>query len=94
MSVTGAIVLFAVLWFLVFLTVLPVRFVSQRDAGHVVPGTPASAPNEAHIVGKAKITTLITAVLWVAIAAVIMSGVITIRDLDWFDRLPPEQQVD
>ncbi len=90
MSITGAIILFAVLWFVVFLIVLPIRFQSQSDAGHVVPGTPASAPAGDVVAAKAKITTVIAVVLWGIIAGVIFSGVISIRDLDWFHRLAPE----
>lgn len=89
MNLTGGIVLFATLWFLTFLMVLPVRFKSQADEGTVMPGTPASAPNEAHIVRKAKITTVITLVLWLILAWVIFYGNITVYDLDWFGRLGP-----
>jgi predicted secreted protein len=92
MNFTGGLVLFVTIWFMVFLMVLPVRFVSQRDAGEVVPGTPASAPAEAHIARKAKITTGIAIVLWGVIAFTILYGGFTIRDLDWFNRLPPETQ--
>ena len=90
MNITGAIILFAVIWFLVFFVVLPIRFQSQSDAGQVVPGTPASAPAEEIVRRKAKITTAIAAVLWVIIAGVLFSGAITVRDLDWFHRLAPE----
>ncbi len=41
MTITAAIVLFAVIWFLVFFCVLPFRFESQAEAGSVTPGTPA-----------------------------------------------------
>ena len=61
-SITGAIVLYAVTWFLVFFMVLPVRFVSQGDAGEVVPGTPPGAPATHIVARKAKITTLIALV--------------------------------
>ncbi len=89
MTITAAIVLFAMLWFLVFFCVLPLRFTSQADANHVVPGTPRSAPAD-HIVGKkAKITTLVAIVLWVIVAGIILSGKITIRDLDVFGRMGP-----
>jgi predicted secreted protein len=87
MNLTGGIVLFAVLWFLTFFCVLPVRFRSQADDGEVTPGTPASAPSDAQIGRKARITTIIAAVLWVVIAWVILAGVFTIEDLDWFGRL-------
>ncbi|MFT3690132.1 DUF1467 family protein [Paenirhodobacter sp.] len=87
MNLTGGIVLFAVIWFMVFFVVLPIRFQSQEEAGEVVPGTPPSAPADARIGRKAWITTLIAVPLWAVIAAVILSGVITIRDLDWFGRI-------
>ena len=44
MTITAALVLFAIIWFMVFFCVLPLRFQSQAEAGSVVPGTPASAP--------------------------------------------------
>lgn len=87
MNLTGGIVLFAVIWFMVFFVVLPVHFRSQEEAGEVVPGTPPSAPADAQIGRKAKITTLIAVPIWAAIAAVILSGVVSIADLDWFGRL-------
>ena len=91
MNLTGGIVLFAVIWFMVFFCVLPVRFKSQEEAGEVVPGTPASAPADAQIGKKARITTAITVVLWAVIAYVILSGMVSIYDLDWFGRLTPPQ---
>jgi predicted secreted protein len=91
MNLTGGIVLFAVIWFMVFFCVLPVRFKSQAEAGEIVPGTPASAPADAQIGRKARITTAITVVLWAVIAYVILSGMVSIYDLDWFGRLTPPQ---
>lgn len=90
MNLTGGIVLFAVLWFLVFFLALQIGVRTQDEAGDVTPGTPASAPSEIDIRRKALITTAITLVLWAAIAAVILSGVVGIRELDWFGRLDPE----
>ncbi|MES2667353.1 MAG: DUF1467 family protein [Pseudomonadota bacterium] len=90
MTITAAIVLFSVIWFMVFFIVLPLRFVSQQDAGSVVPGTPRSAPAGDVVGRKARITTAVTAVLWLIVAGVILSGTITIRDLDYFDRMAPE----
>ncbi|MFP1643999.1 DUF1467 family protein [Pontitalea aquivivens] len=87
MNLTGGIVLFAVIWFMVFFIVLPIRFRSQEEAGEVVPGTPPSAPADARIGKKARITTLIAIVLWAIIAAIILSGMITLRDIDWFNQL-------
>lgn len=89
MSITAAIVLFTVIWFMVFLIVLPLRMTTQGEAGNVVPGTHSSAPDNPRIGRKAKITTLIAVVLWCVIAGIILSGAISVRDLDWFDRMAP-----
>lgn len=84
MTVTGAMVVFAVTWFMVFFCVLPWRFTSQDDAGAVVPGTPRSAPSD-HLIGyKAKITTGIAVVIWAAICAAILWSGLGINDLDVF----------
>lgn len=89
MTIIAAFVLFSVTWFMVFFCVLPLRFVSQADAGKVVPGTPKSAPAGNVVVRKAKITTLVAIVVWAALSAVIMSGWITLRDIDVMGRMPP-----
>ncbi len=87
MSIVSAIVLFAVIWFLTFLCVLPIRLKTQGDVGEIVPGTQAGAPHEPQLWKRAKITTLIAIVLWIIIAGIILSGVIEVRDFDWFNRL-------
>ena len=91
MTITAAFVLFSVTWFMVFFCVLPLRHVSQADAGEVVPGTPKSAPAGAVVVRKAKITTLVAIVVWGLMCAVILSGWITVRDFDVMGRMPPEK---
>lgn len=90
MSITSAIVLFAVIWFMVFLIVIPIRLQTQGDIGQVVPGTHAGAPEVHSLKRKAWITTFVTIVLWAVISGIIISGVITVRDLDWFNRMGPE----
>ena len=87
MSITGGIVLFAVIWFMVFFIVLPIRLQTQGDVGQIVPGTQAGAPHEAHLGRKVKITTVLAIVLWAVIAGIILSGMITLEDIDWFGRL-------
>lgn len=89
MTITAALVLFSVLWFIVFFVVLQLTPGSQADAGEIVPGTHAGAPADAQIKRKALITTAITTVLFVIIAGIIVSGVISIRDLDVFGRMGP-----
>lgn len=87
MNITGAIVLYATTWFLTLFCVLPWRTVSQDEANEIVPGTPPGAPAGEVMKRKAWITTLIATPIWVAIVAVILSGWITVEDLDWFGRI-------
>ena len=82
MAISSAIVLFAVVWFMVLFVVLPLRLTTQGDANDVVPGTPAGAPVNAQIRRKIVITTLAAFVVWGVIAGVIASGIITIDDID------------
>lgn len=89
MSVTSGLVLYVVLWFLTFLIVIPIRLKTQGDAGEIVPGTMAGSPQVHHLKKKALITTVAAAVVWGILAYVIINGIITVRDFDWMDRLPP-----
>ena len=89
MTISAAFVLYVVSWFMVFFVVLPLRNTSQGDAGAVVPGTPASAPAGFVVKRKAKITTIAATIVWAILCAIILSGVISIRDIDLMDRMPP-----
>ena len=87
MSIISAIVLLAVIWFMVFFIALPIRLKTQADVGEVVPGTHAGAPTDHHLQKKAWITSFVAFLLWVVIAGVIISGKLTVRDLDMFNRM-------
>ncbi len=87
MTITSALVVFAVLWFLVMFITLQITAHSQSDAGEVVPGTPPGAPANFNLKRTMVIVTLITFVLWAVISAIIISGVISVRDLDFFGRM-------
>jgi predicted secreted protein len=89
MSIISAIVLFAVIWFMVFFIAIPLRLKTQGDVGEIVPGTHAGAPADHQLKKKAWITTFVAFLLWVVIAGVIVSGQLTVRDLDMFNRMGP-----
>lgn len=90
MSITSAIVLFGVIWFLTYLVVIPVRLKTQGDLGQVVEGTQAGAPEIHNLGKKAWITTLITAVLWVIMYFIIATDIVTMDDIDLFKRFGPD----
>lgn len=87
MTITGAVVLFAVIWFLILYMLLPQGVKSQSENGDVAPGTPASAPSEPMLRRKLLRTTAITVVVWALVVGIIMSGWIHINDLDFFGRV-------
>ncbi|WP_209504749.1 MULTISPECIES: DUF1467 family protein [unclassified Ruegeria] len=89
MTITAALVLFAVIWFMTLLVVLPIRIKTQGDLNDIVPGTHAGAPEVHHLKAKMWITTAIAVVLWVIIAGIIISGAISVRDFDWLNQLEP-----
>ena len=94
MSIVSAIVLFLVIWWLTFFVVLPLRLTTQGDAGEVEPGTHTSAPADFSFKRKAWVTTLWAAGVYVIVAGIILSGVIEVRDFDWFERMTPPSQRD
>ena len=90
MSVTSAFVLFAVIWFLTFLIVIPFKIKTQGDMGVVLKGTQAGAPEVHDLRKKAIITTGVSLILWLLITILIVSEIVTIDDIDLFGRMVEE----
>ena len=90
MSVTSAFVLFAVIWFLTFLIVIPFKIKPQGDIGVVLKGTQAGAPEVHDLRKKAIITTGVSLILWLLITILIVSEIVTIEDIDLFGRMVEE----
>ena len=87
MGPVSGLVLLAVIWTVVFFIVLPLRLKTQGDVGEVLPGTHASSPAEFNLKRKAKITSMFAFPIWLVIAGVVQSGAVTVRDIDWFERM-------
>ena len=95
MGPVSGLVLLAVIWTVVFFIVLPLRLETQGEAGEVVPGTHASSPANFSFKRKARLTTMWAVPIWIVIAGTILSGAISIRDIDWFERMStPEVSLD
>lgn len=86
MTITAALVLYVVIWFVTMFVVLPIRLRTQGDEGEVVPGTHAGAPANFKLGRTMIIVTIIGTVAWAIVAGIIVSGWIGIEDIDWFDR--------
>lgn len=70
----SAFVLYAFIWFLTLLVVLPLRLKTQGEAGSVVAGTPQSAPADPQIGRRMLVTTVAATVIWALVAGLIVSG--------------------
>ena len=89
MSIVSAIVLYAVIWFMVLFIMLPIGLRTQGDEGEIVPGTHAGSPARLSMKRKAKWVTVWATLVWALVAAIILSGWISVRDIDWFERMDP-----
>lgn len=84
MGITSALVLLAVIWWMTFLIVLPIKVKTQGDVGEVEPGTHAGSPHVHNLPKKAMITTGIALVLWVIISSIILSERIKVSEIEFF----------
>lgn len=82
----SAFVIYAFSWFIALLVVLPLRLTTQGEAGEVVPGTPSSAPTSVNMGRRLIIATIVGTILWACVVAIILSGVITIENMDVLNR--------
>lgn len=87
MTITAAIVVFAMIWFLTLFVMLPIGLTTQGEEGDVTPGTPASAPAHPQMRRKFLWVTVITLALWAPVCAIIVWGGIGIHDIDFFGRM-------
>jgi predicted secreted protein len=83
MSAGLAAAIYFIVWWTVLFAVLPIGLRTQEEEGHVVPGTPESAPARPRFLFIIALTSLISAVVFAVIYAVIVW-----RIIDW-DRLFP-----
>ena len=67
------------IWWLILFVMLPIGARSQAEAGDVVPGTEPGAPLLANIRRKLLWTTVAAAVVWLVLATVISSGLVSLE---------------
>ena len=91
MTITGSIVLYAVIWFLGLFIALPIGERSQDEAGDVVPGTPASAPEDPMLKKKLLWVTVGATIVWVILCGIIVMEVFSVEDFDIFNRMDPNR---
>ena len=86
MTISAALVLFAVIWFMCLFIALPLKIKSQQENGHIIPGTPPSAPSKPQLRKKVTWVTIITIIIWLILIYIISSGIIRVQEISFFNR--------
>ena len=71
MTITSAIVLLSVYWFIILFIVLPINVTTQNDQRNIIEGTAPSSPVNPNLKRKFSITTIVSIILWIPTCIVI-----------------------
>ena len=71
MTITSAIVLLSVYWFITLFIVLPINVTTQTDERDVIEGTAPSSPVNPNLKRKFSVTTIISISLWIPTCLII-----------------------
>ncbi|MBI1235298.1 DUF1467 family protein [Hyphobacterium indicum] len=78
--VTGLVV-YLIAWWITLFTILPLGITGQAESGEIVPGTESGAPVVANFKGKAWLTTVTTAIIWLLLFIVLEFQLISLNDI-------------
>ena len=85
MTITAALILFAVTWFMVFFVTIQIKTDSQAEVSEdVVAGTPKSAPSGEFVKKYALIALLWTVPIWAFEMWFVQSGLLSIDMFDFY----------
>ena len=71
MTITSAIVLLSVYWFIILFIILPVNVTTQNDERNIIEGTAPSSPVNPNLKRTFSITTIVSIILWIPTCLVI-----------------------
>jgi predicted secreted protein len=92
MSLAFALAIYFVIWWIVLFAMLPFGVRTAEEAGEVAsPGNAESAPHRPRLLPKMLATTLVSAVIFAGVYAIIVHHVIQLDDIPFFPRYEPVQ---
>ena len=81
MGVTGSIIVYVMIWWIIFFSVLPVGIKSNKEAfRNSIEGADPGAPKNPKIGKKFLITTIITSILFIMIYYIVDLGFFNLRN--------------
>jgi predicted secreted protein len=78
--------LYILIWWIVLFAMLPIGVRTQAEEGEVAPGTAESAPHAPRLLPKMLATTLVAAIVFAALYAIIVHHVITLDQIPFLPR--------
>ena len=81
MGITGSIIVYVMIWWIVFFSVLPVGIQSNKEKfREKIEGVDPGAPNNPKIPRKFLITTIITSIIFIVIYYLVESNLLNLRE--------------
>lgn len=78
MSITFALAIYFVIWWITLFAVLPFGLRTQDEEGDIVPGTPESAPFKPRLLRTFLINTIVAAIVFAFVWAIIVFRLIDV----------------
>ncbi|MBU2581074.1 MAG: DUF1467 family protein [Alphaproteobacteria bacterium] len=72
MSLTFAIAIYFIVWWMTLFAVLPFNVRTQDEAGEIVPGTPESAPAKSAMLKVVAINTVIASIVFALVWSIVV----------------------
>ena len=81
MGITGSIIVYVIIWWIIFFSVLPVGIQSNKEKFRdKIEGVDPGAPNNPKIVNKFLITTIIASIIFIVIYYLVKFDLINLRE--------------
>jgi len=81
MGITGSIIVYVMIWWIIFFSILPVGIISNKEVFRdSIEGTDPGAPKNPKIGKKFLITTIITSILFIMIYYIVELGFFNLRN--------------
>ncbi len=81
MGITGSIIVYVLIWWIIFFSVLPVGIQSKKEKfQEKIEGVDPGAPNNPKIVKKFFITTIITSIIFIVIYYLVQFNLLNLRE--------------
>jgi predicted secreted protein len=86
MTLSFAIAIYVLIWWVVLFAMLPIGVRTQAEEGEVSPGTAESAPHQPRLLPKMLATTVVASLVFAAVYVIIVHRVITLDQIPFLPR--------